>query len=439
MYRGFRPGTRRFARGLACDRSKRHTLVRRGASLLGALLMAVMLAAFTPAAMASDCPAFLSLWDMAEPEEGRDWWARILQIRGDRALLREVRVIYDTLPTERDSRWFYVEDSTPYPFAFQADVYSIVGDEFDELCGALTSELWSRLTARTKPRCDDRGDELAVEVSVMRVSARSVGTRYGMTLAYLPNPDEVEDIASLCGLEKAPRSTSVTRAMVTSDLGEVAVRGGGGDTDRLAALRRGLSLLDGLELPSSARIDRQAAVEVTTRLLRELESETGAEPPRIDRSADFLVPGAAPDEREAAALSALKEDGAHHAALFALSETATNRAVFDLVAAVRRGTESNSPAVLLWALKALVRAEPAVARHEAAPLLCGSTLAMRGALGVFEATDPDLRPRLQEVDVTDRADLIKHADWVLDYLSPATGADEGLRRRVESVRRDCDR
>ncbi|ANM29912.1 hypothetical protein ABI59_10495 [Acidobacteria bacterium Mor1] len=392
----------------------------------------------TPVAADPACPAFLSLWDMAEPEEGRDWWARILQIRGDRALLREVRVIYDTLPTERDDRWFYVEDTTPYPFAFQADVYSIVGDEFDELCGALTSELWSRLTARTKPRCHDRGDEYAVEVSVMRVSARSVGTRYGMTLAYLPNPDEVDDVASLCGLEKSPRSTSVSRTMVDSDFGEIA-RGGGGDTDRLAALRRGLSLLDGLELPASARIDRQAAVEVTTRLLSELQSETGAEPPRIDRSADFLVPGAAPDEREAAALSALKEDGAHHAALFALSETATNRAVFDLVAAVRRGTQENSPAVLLWGLKALVRAEPGVARQEAAPLLCGSTVAMRGALGVFAATDPDLRPRLQEVDVTDRAALIEHADWVLDYLATATGSDEGLRRRVESVRGDCDR
>ncbi|MDX1389792.1 MAG: hypothetical protein R3344_11420 [Acidobacteriota bacterium] len=251
-------------------------------------------------------------------------------------------------------------------------------------------------------------------------STPDAGNDVGLWLADDTDPedlpcDQVEDLDALENVASQLRSEKSADPPAVDSVGDI-----------LDALRR-------RDAPMETGL---AAVPPARHVLRVLRELNEARLPADLPSEFSLTVVAAPDDyAEALALERMlvAEDPDEEFALGWLGDHATAAAVPLLRMKLRTSTSGDRARIVSMTLRALLAADPRIARLVAVPLLSHPSFA-RAALGVFAVTDPYIREDLESLDPAD-GDAVQQAGLRILAGLQATAPEEEVREAATAERR----
>jgi len=173
-------------------------------------------------------------------------------------------------------------------------------------------------------------------------------------------------------------------------------------------------------------------------VLSVLRQHDGERVPEELPSEFYLTATAAPRQySEALALERMltAKDTDEAVALKLLGDRASAAAVPLLRLKLHTSIAADRSRIVSLTLRALLAADPQVARLEAVPLLVDPKFA-RAALGVFALTDPDVQEDLESLDPTDGGAVRDAGLRVLTRLEVT--ADDEIQEAVREVTRESD-
>ncbi len=386
------------------------------------MLPALLLAAAAAGSPAAPCTADLVAWTtIGEAAPGREWTARVFNVRRDRAWYQELTIrLGSGWLSPAEARWF--EPPTALrPEAIFVSTTPCSGECLQELCEGLADVLAPALTG-VERRCEAEKDGTAV------FRDRSVLTRKGTSGYLLRRPGRSPP--ERCAPEGSSVELRVTTAQfedVKTDLSGDGAPGSRAASDFLAAIERTLARLS----HGRAAAETGLAGVPTAREIREdLRSLLGESYPSSLPSDMLLAAAVGPKDYVAAlALERLRFGGTrepYENALALLGEVTGPGAAEALVVHLRGAVESKEAKEAGLILRALLRADRAVAREQAFPLLDEESV-RRPALGIFALTDPTLEALLADVPRDDPDAIAAAVRAVRERLCRGPG-DEPLRK-----------
>jgi hypothetical protein len=377
----------------------------------------------------SICPPNLRAWRTSgDAAAGGEWSARFLEIRGDVGMLRELVLRFGdgSLPPD-EARWFDAPGVLE-PIGLHTRTLSFVDRAMASVCRHLSDAQISELREKAKPKC-----YVGSEGNRMLVKSRITLSDSGLESSWQYSSDGVGlAVAEDINLEEDDLPCEPLENLEANLEGIEDSQLGAGAVEAVEAI---LDELDERDSPLEAGL---AALPPARHVLSVLRQHDGDRVPEDLPSEFYLTATTAPDQyAEALALERMltAEDTDEAVALKLLGDRASATAVPLLRLKLHTSIAADRGPIVSLTLRALLAADPHVARLEAVPLLTNPSFA-RAALGVFALTDPDLQEVLESLDAAD-GDAVRDAGLrVLTHLEAT--ADDDLQQAVRELQRESD-
>ena len=354
------------------------------------------------------CPPNLRIWrSHGDAEPGGEWSADILEIQGDIGILREVLIRFGegTLPSD-ETRWFDAP-SVLEPDSLRTRTLSFMGDELLDYCRHLTGSQIESLREKSRPRClvNDSGARmmLTAMLTVTDTDPQQPEPRAEGGIGVTVGGGQVDEDELEC-----ERVAELTAAFDPQDVRE----SGSEAFDSIYAMLEEMAGTDG---PVETGL---AAVPVARHLLEILsEADKKRVPENLPSEFYLTVTAASGAYAESLALDRMLTEDApdEEVALKLLGDFASPAATALVQLKLRASVAAQRAEIGSLALRALLAADPEVARVEAQALLSNPAF-IRPALGVFALTDPTIRVDLDSLDLDDEEALAEAGARVLAHL-----------------------
>ncbi|HKQ61836.1 MAG TPA: hypothetical protein VJS92_11115 [Candidatus Polarisedimenticolaceae bacterium] len=316
------------------------------------------------------------VWTMrGSMESGDELLVRALEVARDHALLRESRIRFEALRLQGEDRWFIAESdwrALPVDVTLRSRTY--LGDSFAELQRLVADHM-------VAPWLADRDD--ACSGGMTATGSEPDGSRV----------EVAADCASLRALKAGRDAGDRLREPDTATVADDAARA-------LVALTK--------DLKSASEIEAFAAAAMMLGLAGTIFHEESLK----DVPIEYALPPAF-----MLTMPLFPSSSRSHATLVSLGNEPHPEAAYRLLEMLDHGGPDPDARGILLGLRALAKADAAVARARALPLLAKAGYERRGAVGVFAVTEAKLARGLQSLKPEEPEDVDRAARCVLEYLA----------------------